>query len=146
MVQYMDEHGMAPACLKDRDWKTYNHNLLTQAEVDEMQSAFTAFFATKTMAELYEAALERKLMLAPINDPSAIVASHQLGFRNFFTDLEYPHLGGRLRHPGAIAKLRPDGLRGPFRAPRIGEHNRDVYGEIGLDENALTELRTEGVI
>ena len=31
MVQYMDEHGMAPPVLKERDWTKYNHNLLTQA-------------------------------------------------------------------------------------------------------------------
>src|SRR5256885_2001934 len=36
MVQYMDEHGMASPAPRARDWKTYNHNPLTQAEVDEL--------------------------------------------------------------------------------------------------------------
>src|SRR5205807_462180 len=36
MVKYMDEHGMASAALRARDWKAYNHNLLTQAEMDEL--------------------------------------------------------------------------------------------------------------
>ncbi|MGH7898909.1 MAG: CoA transferase, partial [Candidatus Binatia bacterium] len=146
MVEYMDESGMAPPCLKERDWKSYNHNLLTQAEVDEMRAAFAAFFATKRKAELYRAALERKLMLAPVNDAPSILASEQLRTREFFVDVEYPHLRGRLRHPGAIAKLRPDGLRLGLRAPRIGEHNREVYGAIGLDASALGGLEREGVI
>src|SRR6185295_3651809 len=63
LVQYIDEHGMAPACLKDRDWSKYNHNLITQPEVDEIEAAMGAFFRTKTMAELFSAACERKLML-----------------------------------------------------------------------------------
>ncbi len=146
MVRYMDEHGMAPPGLKQRDWTKYNHNLLTQEEVNEMASAFSAFFATKTKAELYQAALERKLMLAPINDAPAILASKQLAFREFFSDVEYPHLGGVLRHPGAVAKLRPQGLRAPLRAPRVGEHNAEVYAEIGINARRLAELRAAGIV
>ena len=146
MVEHMDEHGMAPPCLKERDWTKYNHNLLAQEEVDEMAAAFAAFFATKTKSELYRAAIERKLMLAPINDAPAILASEQLAFREFFADVEYPHLDGVLRHPGALAKLRPPGLRAPFRAPRIGEHNAAIYAEVGIGARQLTELRDAGVV
>ena len=146
MVQYMDESGMAPGFLKQRDWKTYNHNLLTQSEVDEMQDAFAAFFATKSKAELYRAALERKLMLAPVNDPPAILSSEQLGSREFFVDVDYPHLGGAFRHPGAVAKLRPEGVKLRRRAPRVGEHNAEIYAAIGIDAQALAELEREGVV
>jgi len=145
IVRYMDESAMAPPILKDRDWKTYNHNLLGQAEVDEMKAAFAAFFATKTKGELYRAALERKLMLAPVNDPPAILASEQLAARQFFVDVEYPHLGGRLRHPGAVAKLRPEGMTPTRRAPRLGEHNAEIFAEIGLTPEDVDALGREGV-
>lgn len=146
MVQYMDEHGMAPPSLKNRDWTKYNHNLLTQEKVDEMAEAFAAFFATKAKADLYRAALERKLMLAPINDARAILASEQLASREHFAQITYPHLDGTLRHSAAMAKLRPQGLRPPFRAPRIGEHNAEVYAEIGIDARQLEELCAAGVV
>jgi len=146
MVEYMRENGPPPACLGERDWKSYNHNLLTQAEVDEMKAAFEAFFATKTKTELYRAALERKLMLAPVNDPPAILQSEQLLARDFFVDLEYPHLGTTLRHPGAVAKLRPDGARVRSRAPRIGEHNAEIFGEIGLSAADLQALSGQGIL
>jgi crotonobetainyl-CoA:carnitine CoA-transferase CaiB-like acyl-CoA transferase len=144
MVAWMDEHGMAPPSLTERDWKAYNHNLLTQEEVDEMAAAFRAFFATKTKAELYAAALERKLMLAPINGPADVLASAQLASREFFVDVEDPE--GTLRHPGRVARLRPEGLRDPFRAPRLGEHNDAVLAELGLGPEAVAALRTEGIL
>src|SRR5258705_12728716 len=53
MVKLMDEHGMASAKLKATDWKTYNHNLLSQADVDELSAEFGAFFLSKTMTELF---------------------------------------------------------------------------------------------
>ena len=49
ITKYMDEHGMAPPVLKDRDWTKYNNNLLTQDEVDAIAAPFAAFFKTKTM-------------------------------------------------------------------------------------------------
>src|SRR5262249_60193621 len=60
MVKYNDEHGMAPASLKERDWTKYNHTLLTQAEVVAIAAPIAAFFKTKTMQELYDAACKRR--------------------------------------------------------------------------------------
>src|SRR3989442_2497806 len=88
MVQYMGEHGMAPESLRRRDWKSHNLNLLGQTEIDELSRAFAAFFLTQTMAELYEAACARSLMLAPINTAREILASPQLAARNFLVDVE----------------------------------------------------------
>ncbi len=149
MVQLMDEHGMASDKLKATDWKTYNHNLLSQADVDELSAEFGAFFMTKTMTELFRAAVERNLMLAPANTAREIAASDQLAFREFFVDVEHPGRG-RLRYPGGFAKIAssaPDataiGIRRP--APRLGEHTAEVLGEIGVTEAMLAELRHAGV-
>jgi len=145
MVAYMDEHGMASARLKALDWKRYNHNLLTQAEVDELSSEFGAFFLTKTMSELYRAACERSLMLAPINTPREILASSQLAARGFFVEVETPDRG-RLRYPGAFALSNATsiGIRRP--APRLGEHTAEVLGELGLGAAEVERLRAEGVV
>ena len=145
MVRYTDEHGMASAALSARDWKTYNHNLLTQAEVDELSREFGAFFLTKTMGELYGAACERNLMLAPINDAREIAASTQLAAREFFVEVENPGRG-RIRYPGAFARSSATaiGIRCP--APRLGEHTAEVLGELGLGAAEVAQLRAEGVV
>ncbi|HZP40442.1 MAG TPA: CoA transferase [Candidatus Binatia bacterium] len=144
MVAYMHEHGMASAELRARDWTAHNANLLTQAETDALQREFGAFFATKTMAELYEAACARNLMLAPTYTAREIARSAQLAAREFFVEVETPG-GGRLRYPGAFARgSSPIGIRRP--APRLGEHTAEVLGEVGVDAAALASLRAEGIV
>jgi benzylsuccinate CoA-transferase BbsE subunit len=145
MVRYMDEHGMASPRLKEIDWKTYNHNLLTQTEVDDLSREFGAFFLTKTMSELYRAACERNLMLAPINTAREITASAQLAARQFFVEVEHPGRG-RLRYPGAFAlgNATAIGIRRP--APRLGEHTAQVLSELGLGAAEVERLRAEGVV
>jgi crotonobetainyl-CoA:carnitine CoA-transferase CaiB-like acyl-CoA transferase len=147
MVALMDEHGMASAQLKAIDWKAYNHNLLTQAEVDALSAEFGAFFMSKTMRELFRAAVERNLMLAPANTVREIDASEQLAAREFFTLVDNPGRG-RLRYPGSFAKITgaaadPVGIRRP--APRLGEHTAEVLSEIGVSQAMVVELRAAGV-
>lgn len=114
IVKYMDEHGMAPPVLKDRDWSKYNNNLLSQAEVDAIAAPFAAFFKTKTMQELYEAACERRLMLAPANTEREVLASRQLKARSYFTERPAPHgRAERLPFPARFAE---------FPLASIGEH------------------------
>ena len=145
MVAYMDEHGMASARLKAIDWKSYNHNLLTQEDVDFLTREFGAFFATKTTAELYRAACERSLMLAPVNTPREITGSPQLAARGFFVDVENPGRG-TLRYPGAFAVTH--GARVAIRrpAPRLGEHTAEVLHAHGLAAADVERLRAEGVV
>src|SRR5262245_18812160 len=149
MVALMDENGMASDALKATDWKTYNHNLLTQAEVDALSAEFGAFFLSKTMTELFQAAVERNLMLAPANTARETAASEQLAAREFFVDVEHPDRG-RLRHPGAFAKItsaNPEATAVAIRrpAPRLGEHTAEVLAEVGVSDAMLVELHAAGV-
>jgi crotonobetainyl-CoA:carnitine CoA-transferase CaiB-like acyl-CoA transferase len=113
MVQYLDEHGMAPPALKQRDWTTYNSNLLTQSEVDAIAAPFAAFFRTKTMQELYDAACQRRLMLAPANTEREVLESRQLKARNYFAELAAPRgRAERLPIPSRFAE---------FPLARVGE-------------------------
>jgi len=72
----------------------YDYDLFTigagsgGVRASRMSAAFGAFFRTKTMQELYEAACEHRLMLAPANTEREVLASRQLEARRFF-DLSF---------------------------------------------------------
>ena len=145
-VDYMAEAGMAPDWLVDYDWENYNHNSVSDDEIARLEAAFGAFFATKTRRELYEQALARRIMLAPCNDAREILDQAQLRSRSLFTTIDYPEFGAAIEHPDFFAKSNRCSIGIRSRAPRIGEHNAEVFGEIGLAAADLAALSGEGVI
>ena len=122
---------MAPDWLVDYDWADYNHNSVSDDEIARLEAAFGAFFATKTRRELYEQALARRIMLAPCNDAREILDQAQLRARSLFTTIDYPEFGASIEHPDFFAKSSRCRIGIRSRAPRIGEHNAEVFGESG---------------
>jgi crotonobetainyl-CoA:carnitine CoA-transferase CaiB-like acyl-CoA transferase len=145
-VAYMAESDMAPDWLVDYDWADYNHNSVGDDEIVRLEAAFGAFFATKTRRELYEQALTRRIMLAPCNDAREILDQAQLRARSLFTTIDYPEFGASVEHPDFFAKSSRCHIGIRSRAPRVGEHNAEIYGEIGLSATDLAALSAEGVI
>ena len=136
----------APDWLREYDWKTYNHNLLDEAGFRPFEEAFGPFFEKRTMRDLYQNAVARRIFLAPCNDAREIAEHVQLRARNFFTTVEYDWLDLEIEHPRGFAFASEDGIRVRRRAPRIGEHDDEVYGELGIGAEELAGLRREGVL
>jgi len=145
--------------LKDVDWSQYDMlpALISKALgaeteatrlLDRFQEGLEEFLPTKTKAELFKEALEKAILLIPVNDPKDVVESPQLAAREFWVQVEHPELGEAFTYPGFPIKL--SGLP-PYepqrRAPLIGEHNEEIYvKELGLSEQELVILKGCGVI
>lgn len=146
IVAWMDEAGAAPAWLRDTDWDRFSPNALDADALARLEAAFGAFFASRTMRELYEGALARRILLAPCNDAREVLAHPQLRDRELFTTIEYPEFGASIEHPAFFAKGSGTAVGVRRRAPRIGEHNGEVYGALGLEREELAKLVAEGVV
>ena len=75
-----------------------------------------------------------------------LVRDKNLRNRNFWIDIDHPELGVKLPYPRQFAEMSAQSISTRFRAPLIGEHNGEVYGEIGLSLKDLVALKQAGVI
>ncbi len=146
LVEWMDSKGMAPEFLKRKEWKSFNIAEVTQEEIDRMEEPIARFFETVTKREFFEAVIEREMLGYPVATVKEIFEDPQLQARGFWQNIEHPE-SGTLNYPGGFAKFSAAPCKIRRRAPLVGEHNKEIYGgDLQLDNGAIAELKSEGVI
>lgn len=147
MVEWMAETGAAPDWLRQKDWNAFNVATSTQEEIDALEKPFAEFLRGRTKAEFSAESTQRGIMGYPVTNAQDIRNDPQLNARQFWQEVEHPELGACLVYPGPFAKFSAASINIHHRAPRIGEHNKEIYsGELGLADNELIELGQEGVV
>ncbi len=149
LFAWMKAEGALPAHLHDWDWRTMPQRILAdeinEDHLDEARAAVAAFLRPFSKAELQMQAVEREIMMAPVNEVGDLLGSPQLKSRGFFVEVDE---GGKSRVvPGAFAS-GPEGMFAELcGAPTQGQHNDAVYGELlGIDQAQRAALRSQGVI
>jgi len=146
LVKMANKEGMAEN-LRGYNWATHDASQISQEERSQIEEAVIAFLRTKTKQELYEAALEEEIVLAPLNTVKEIMESPQLAAREYFVEVQHPELGDTITYPGAPVKLSEVPWRINRRAPLIGEHNEGIYEkELGLTKEELSRLKVAKAI
>ena len=146
LTDWMAEEGVAPDWLLAIDWETSDivGRFDDDPEVIELfmriQSEAERFLATKTKMELYERAIEHRILLAPCQTVKDIAESVQLEARGFWSDLEYPALGRELTHLGPFIKMGESAIRVRRPAPRIGEHNAEILRPAESDASVVKNI------
>jgi len=147
LVEAMDSAGMATEELKQKDWDALDMQTVTQEDIDSIAEPIGKYFAAHTSLEIYEEAVKRRIILAPLSTTEQLWENVQLGERGAWVEVEHPELGTSISYPGVWAKVTEAPLTLRHRAPLIGEHNREIYGdELGISEEKLALLMGSGVI
>lgn len=136
MVEWMAETGRAPEHLKQKDWGAFNVATCSQDEIDSMEIPFMEFLRDKTKAEFSTESVKRGIMGYPVANAQDIRGDPQLAARDFWQSVE--NNGSKVTFPGAFAKFSATQVSIRRRAPRVGEHNEEIFvSELGLDLDVL---------
>ena len=147
LADWMDEEGLAGPLKEVEDWSELDATKMSVEKQQEWQDAFTNFFLRHTKRELFEEALKRGFILCPSNTVKDLFEFEQFESREFFINVEHPELNDVIKYPRAPYRLSETSCHIRRRAPFLGEHNREVYGEeLGYDNKRLRLLRETGVI
>jgi benzylsuccinate CoA-transferase BbsE subunit len=145
LVEWMEEEGMAGDLLSV-PWEYTSTLEMTQEQVNGWQATMEAFFATKTKAELYAGALERRIMLFPVLELSDMLRDRQLAERSFlrtFADTT----GRSVQLPGAFFRAVAGADPVPSFPPCVGEYTDEALIRLaGCSSKEIQSLRSAGVI
>jgi crotonobetainyl-CoA:carnitine CoA-transferase CaiB-like acyl-CoA transferase len=146
LTAWMDSLGIAPEFMKQKEWEQFDVATITQEEVDCMEEAIAALFAMLTKKEFFEGVIAREMLGYPVATAADICEDPQLKARGFWQEIAHPDLNASLAYPGPFAQFSAGSCGIWRRAPRIGEHNLEVYQEIGLTATDLIKLKEAKVI
>jgi succinyl-CoA:(S)-malate CoA-transferase subunit B len=155
-----DDKWIAIACTNDRLFRRLNGvmgdagfgddpGLATMAQRSarrtELDAKVTAWSSRYTLAELRELLDAAEVPNAPISSIADIVAEPHVQARGTLQTVDDPEIGPVLM-PAPVPRLSatPATIQRP--APRLGEHNAEVYGALGLSTTDLEALQADGII
>jgi len=146
LVSWMDSEGMANEYLRAIDWENLDMFNVTQEVVDQISKPIEEFFLSHTKREIAQGAVDKQISICPLSSMEDLLSDAQLKARNFWVEIEHPELNTKITYPREFVKSSEKVCDTRFRAPLIGEHNEEIYGEIGLSKQDLVVLKQAGII
>jgi crotonobetainyl-CoA:carnitine CoA-transferase CaiB-like acyl-CoA transferase len=112
---------------------------------DELDEAVGAWISDRTRDEVVEAFEEAGAAIAPIYDIEGIMNDPQYRALDSIITVEDPELGP-IKMQNTLFRLSetPGDVR--WSGPTIGEHNEEVYGDLGIGKQELDELSGKGIL
>jgi len=146
LVNWMDSEGMANEYLRALDWENLDMFNVTQDVVGQISRPIEEFFLSHTKQEIAQGAVARQISICPLSSMEDLLHDTQLEARNFWAEIEHPELNAKITYPREFVKSSEKVCATRFRAPLIGEHNEEIYSEIGLSKQDLAVLKQAGII
>jgi crotonobetainyl-CoA:carnitine CoA-transferase CaiB-like acyl-CoA transferase len=119
---------------------------LNNAEVigAEVDAAFQEWLKPLTKQHAMEQAQGQGWPLSALNTPADVMRDPHMRERGFFVTVDHPEAGS-IELPGLFMRFysTPGELRRP---PLLGEHNVEIFGELGYTPPEVAALRTQNVI
>jgi len=123
----------------------YRTNAERVKHAGELDAVIGAFVAQRTQAENVAFFEQAEVTIGPIYDISQIVEDPHVLERELLADYPDPDMGAFPMHH-VVPRLAgtPGSIRTP--APRLGEHNRALLAELGVNDAAYAALLASGTV
>jgi crotonobetainyl-CoA:carnitine CoA-transferase CaiB-like acyl-CoA transferase len=111
----------------------------------DFKARIEAAMAKRTVNEWVERLVGVGIAAGPIYEFDQVFEDAQVRHMGMVRDVDQPGLGSvrMLGFPFAVGGTRPP-VRRP--APRLGEHTREVLGELGISTSEIDRLATLGAV
>ena len=94
---------------------------------------------------LFQASGERRLVFGMAQDAGDLVECPHLDSRGFFVNVDHPIVGEN-RYPGLGPVISDQEFKIEKPAPLLGQHNWEIFNQLGFKRKELTLLRSNGII
>lgn len=140
LTQLLIETDIHAPAWTERDWTKFNPNETSDEEMRALEGPLIELFARYEMAEIFEIACARNLMIAPANTAREIYASAQLAARGMFAPLD--GIDGFPMRFAVVASV--DGGTSPIEAKRDAPALGNTPAVAGWEPRAVPVVASRG--
>lgn len=141
--EWLTEVMGMPELAKDEKYLTIESR---KANGDELKEIINEWGKDKTAEEIVDLLLKAKIPAAPIYDIKQVYEDPHINkAREMFVEVEHP-VAGTITITGSAIKMSKTPSEVWKRAPMLGEHNEEIYQEIGYDRKTLEEYKEKKII
>ena len=112
---------------------------------DELDEAVQRWISERTTEEVVEAFEEANAAITPIYNIEDIMQDPQYQALDSIITVNDPELGP-IKMQNVLFRLSETPGEVKWSGPQLGEHNEEVYRELGIDEERLEKLKAECVV
>jgi len=120
-------------------------NLLDLTYASDIDGIVSEWLSTRTRQQATDEMQASGVAVTPVNTPEEVVKDRHLNARGFWVEIDHP-VTGKVTYPGAPMDMSEAGFQVRMPAPLLGQHNVEVYRELGYSSEELIRLRAESVI
>jgi crotonobetainyl-CoA:carnitine CoA-transferase CaiB-like acyl-CoA transferase len=146
LIAWMNEEKLATDFLLNMDWDTFDMFTVDQDVMDKVSGPVGDFFLRHTRQELLRGAVPRGVSIGPLSSMQDLLDDECLNARHYWTQIEHPELGTSITYPKEYIRSSLMDFSTRSRAPLIGEHNAEVYTDLGFSEQDLHSLKKDGIL
>jgi crotonobetainyl-CoA:carnitine CoA-transferase CaiB-like acyl-CoA transferase len=115
-----------------------------QENAEAFMQIFLPWCMERTEEEILRLGQAKRVLVAPVKNARDLVDDPHMNARDYFVVIEHPATG-KIKYPGAPFRVgNAFQIRRP--APLLGQHNEEVYGQLGYGKEDLVKLSETGVI
>jgi crotonobetainyl-CoA:carnitine CoA-transferase CaiB-like acyl-CoA transferase len=146
LVRWMDEANQG-GLLKAVDWDKLHLSEVSPEQMSAWEEIIGRFFLQFTMDEIMAEAIKRRIPMASLNRIGQVAQDEQLKYRDYWEQLPMPGSTETVGLPAFTYLSSAGSTRIRSRAPRIGEHNEEIYTkELGFSTEDIASLKRQGVL
>lgn len=112
---------------------------------EEANAYILEFLMNHTKEELYHKGQAQGVAIGTVYNAEEILNSEHLKAREFFVEIEHPE-AGKIKYPSAPYKFSKTPWRVERPAPLLGQHNEEIYSQLGYSKQDLVRLRGDRII
>jgi len=134
----------SPEFITDPKWKTpaaQSDPALRQ----EFEAFFIGWLMQYTKKELWEIAQSAGLPSSPLYTVEDLLNDRHFNDRGAFEEIHHPVVG-KIKYPGRPFIMSETPWKAKIPAPLLGQHNEEIYGQLGYSKEDLIRLKETGVI